>query len=138
MQKVTKIELVRVRFIPKELEPGFLYVSEEFGAAVHLCACGCGSKVSTPLGPAEWALEETASGPSLSPSVGNWQFPCRSHYWVTGGSIVWSMEWTPAQVAAGRQAEEERRRDYYDSLDRKRGGLLQRFWRWLKSLFGRS
>ena len=59
--------------MPQDLRPGVLYVSEEFGAAAHLCACGCGEKVSTPLGPTEWSLEETGGGPTLRPSVGNWQ-----------------------------------------------------------------
>ncbi|HVT87716.1 MAG TPA: DUF6527 family protein [Tepidisphaeraceae bacterium] len=121
--------------MPKTLEPGVLYVSEEFGAAVHLCACGCGSKVSTPLGPTEWKFEETAAGPSLRPSVGSWQLPCKSHYWIRGGNVVWSGAWTPEQVLAGRQAEERRRRAYFDAKDRKRGGVLQRLWRWIKSFF---
>jgi len=137
MPKLTKINLVRVRFVPKVLEPGLLYVSEEFGAAVHLCACGCGSKVSTPLGATEWSLEEGASGPTLRPSVGNWQLPCRSHYLITNGSIAWCGAWTPAQVAAGRRAEQDRRRDHFDALARARGGgVFRRFWRWIKSLFG--
>ncbi|MFA6132799.1 MAG: DUF6527 family protein [Phycisphaerae bacterium] len=123
--------------MPKELEPGVLYVSEEFGAVAHLCPCGCGSKVRTPLGPTEWSLEETSSGPSLHPSVGNWQLPCRSHYWIRKGRVVWSVQWTPSQIAAGRRAEEERREVYYDALDRRRGGVLRRFWRWVKSLLER-
>lgn len=47
------IRLERVHFMPTALEPRVLYVSEEFGAAAHLCACGCGSKIRTPLGPTE-------------------------------------------------------------------------------------
>jgi len=132
-----KIELQRVHYMPKELEPGVLYVSEEFGAAAHLCACGCGSKIRTPLGPTEWALEETDSGPTLRPSVGNWQQACQSHYWIYRGEIVWFDKWTPEQIAAGRRGEEERRRTYYDALDRQRSGTLQRFWRWVRSLFDR-
>ena len=46
----------------KDLQPEVLYVSEQFGAAAHLCACGCGSKVRTPLGPTEWSVEETLEG----------------------------------------------------------------------------
>ena len=136
MLKMTKIELVRVRFIPRKLEPGLLYVSEEFGAAVHLCACGCGTKVSTPLGPTEWRLEETESGPSLKPSVGNWQLPCQSHYWIRSGNIVWCGKWTPEQIAAGRRAEVDGRRAYYDAIDRNRDGFWNGLWRWIKSLFG--
>jgi len=132
-----KIELQRVQYMPKELKPGVLYVSEEFDIAMHLCACGCGSKVKTPLGPTEWSVEETDSGPSLSPSVGNWQQPCRSHYWIDRGEIRWASKWTPEQIAAGRRHEEERRRDYYDALDRMRGGRMRRFWRWVRGLFKR-
>ena len=132
-----RIELQRVHYMPKELRPGVLYVSEEFGTAAHLCACGCGSKIRTPLGPAEWSLEETDSGPTLRPSVGNWQQACQSHYWIYRVEIKWSGEWTPAQVVAGRSAEEKHRRAYYDALDRKRGATLGKFWRWVKDLFER-
>ena len=34
-----KFELQRFRFLPKELKPWVLYVSEEFEIAAHLCAC---------------------------------------------------------------------------------------------------
>jgi hypothetical protein len=129
-----KIELQRVHYIPKELQPGVVYVSEEFGAAAHLCACGCGSKIRTPLGPANWTLEETDAGPTLNPSVGNWQLPCNSHYWIRRGKVIWCREWTPGQVAAGRRAEERRRQAYYDALDRRRDGILRTFWCWVKSL----
>lgn len=135
MPKLTHIQLVRVHYVPKVLEPGLLYVSEEFGAALHLCACGCGSKVSTPLGPTEWTLEETEHGPSLKPSVGNWQLPCQSHYWINRGRIVWSGKWTPEQIDAGRRAEEFRRREYYEEREQKREGILKRLWRWLVSQF---
>jgi len=133
--KIAKIKLVRVHYIPKTLEPGILYVSEEFGAAVHLCACGCGSKVSTPLGPAEWALEDTGCGPSLRPSIGSWQLPCKSHYFINGGLILWAGQWSEEQITLGRQAEEKRRCIYYNSLERPSAGVLQKLWHWLKSLF---
>ncbi len=135
MQKLRKIKLLRVRYIPKLPEPGLLYVSEEFGAAVHLCACGCGCKVSTPIGPTDWAIEDTLAGPTLTPSVGNWQLPCKSHYWIREGSIVWSGAWTPEQIVAGRRAEEHRHRAYFDARARRRGGVLRRLWRWIMSRF---
>src|SRR5438046_3132314 len=113
-----KFKLQHVHYMPTELTPGVLYVSEEFGIAIHLCACGCGSKIKTPLGPTEWSVEQTKSGPSLRPSVGNWQETCQSHYWITRGEIRWADKWTPEQIAAGRRSEEERRRAYCDALDR--------------------
>ena len=130
-----KFELQRVHYMPKELKPGVLYVSEEFDTAAHLCACGCGSKIRTPLGPTEWSVKETNSGPSLHPSVGNWQQPCQSHYWIKQGEIRWASKWTAEEIVIGRQQEEESRRAYYDAIDRKRGGKLRRFWNWLKNLF---
>jgi len=130
-----KIRLERVHYMPKELEPGVLYVSEEFETAAHLCACGCGSKIRTPLGPTEWSVTETPAGPSLRPSVGNWQQACRSHYWIDRGEIKWSGQWSEAQIEAGRRREHDRRVAYYDALDRQRGGMIARLWRWLKSLF---
>ena len=123
--------------MPKDLKPGVLYVSEQFGTAAHLCACGCGSKVRTPLGPTWWSMEETDDGPTLYPSVGNWQQACQSHYLITRGEVIWADLWTAEQIADGRRREEERRREYYDALDRSRGGVLQRIWRWLKGLLGR-
>jgi hypothetical protein len=131
-----KYKSQRVHYMPKELEPGILYVSEEFDIAIHLCACGCGSKVKTPLGPTEWSVKETKSGPSMRPSIGNWQQACQSHYWITGGKIVWGEKWSSEQIATGRRHEEERRRDYYKALDRKREGALRRLWNWLKGMLG--
>ncbi len=138
MQKLTTIKLVRVQYIPKSLEPGILYVAEEFEAAVHLCACGCGLKVSTPLGPTEWSFLDSLAGPSLDPSIGNWEFPCRSHYWLQGGQVIWSDTWSPSRVEAGRRAEEERRRAYFESLKPGRRGILRRIRAFLKRLFGGS
>jgi hypothetical protein len=82
-------------------------------------------------------LQEDASGPSLWPSVGNWQKPCRSHYVIRRGQVIWSTDWSEAQVKAGRQREQERREEYFTDMYRERGGLLIQVWAWMKSLFGR-
>jgi Family of unknown function (DUF6527) len=50
------ITLERVKYMPRELSSGILYISDEYAVAGHLCACGCGNKVITPLGTAEWAF----------------------------------------------------------------------------------
>ena len=119
--------------MPASLEPGVLYISEEFETAAHLCACGCGSKIRTPLGPTEWQFSDDPEGPSLDPSVGNWQRPCRSHYWIDRGRIEWSTEWSAAQIAAGRAREQRRRERYYAVLYPDR--WWSRVWRWLKTMF---
>ncbi len=128
--------------MPKVLEPGVLYATEEFGAAAHLCACGCGAKIRTPLAPTEWTLEETTDGPSLSPSVGNWEQPCRSHYWIWRGEVEWHGDWTEAQVQAGRRREHRRRRAYFTTREKQRHSqtlsLGQRIWNDIKNLVRRS
>jgi hypothetical protein len=132
-----RFDLQRVHFIPKELKPGVLYVSEEFGTAAHLCACGCGSKIRTPLGPTEWTVKETSAGLTLDPSVGNWQRPCKSHYLIVKGKVIWANRWTETQIAVGRRHEETRRRTHFDSGNRaQEGKLCRRFWDWVKGLFG--
>ena len=130
------ISLHRVKYMPSELAQGILYVSSEYAVAGHLCVCGCGAKVITPLGPAEWTYSERDGYPTLYPSIGNWQLPCRSHYFITKGRIQWAGQWSDAQVAAGRNAEEQRRQAYYQSIDRGRG-FWARLWNWVREVFDR-
>jgi hypothetical protein len=129
---VKTVTLQHVKYVPKELSQGILYVSSEYAVAGRLCACGCGTKVITPLGPAEWTYSERNGRPTLRPSIGNWQLRCRSHYFITGGQIEFAGLWSDDQIAAGRNAEEQRRQDYYQSMHRERG-----FWHLLWSLIRR-
>lgn len=130
-----RIELQRVRYMPKTLEPGILYFAEEFGAAAHLCACGCGTKIRTPIASTEWAIHEGPKGVTLCPSVGNWQQPCRSHYVITDGEVDWRGAWADAEIEAGRHREAARRTKYYTAqeAERKQPGffrdLLRRWFR---------
>jgi hypothetical protein len=109
----SKIQLRHVEFIPKTLDEGILYVSIHFKVAAHICPCGCGTKIITPLGPCEWSFTEKKGEPTLYPSVGNWQIPCRSHYWIKNGHIEWSYLWTDEQIKAGRSKEQASCELYY-------------------------
>lgn len=124
-----RINIRRVEFMPKELEPGVLYVSDKYRTAAHLCACGCGEKIRTPLGPTEWSVSEGRDGPSLWPSVGSWQRECRSHYVIRDGAVHWADQWTDVQVRAGQQREHRDREAYY-AVNRRTG-----LWGWIKKLF---
>jgi len=130
-----KIKLQYVRYMPKELEPCVLYVSEEFDSAAHLCACGCGAKIRTPLGPTDWVLEEFGCGPSLYPSVGNWQQQCQSHYLIRDGEIIWAEAWTPEQIAEGRRREEKEAQAYYNAHNPFSGNRVRGLWVWVKRFF---
>ena len=128
-----KIKLLHVQFLPRELEPEILYVSKEYGVAGHLCPCGCGNKIITPLDPTEWSFSEKNNKPTLYPSIGNWQLPCRSHYWIRNGKIEWSYQWTEDEIEEGRQLEDKQRKAYYDKLSRKnkKKKSAGRFFGWL-------
>ncbi len=125
-----KIELLKVHFLPKELKEGLLYVSEEFEVAAHLCPCGCKNKVITPLEETEWTFSENGNRPTLRPSIGNWELPCKSHYWIIDGLIEWSDEWNEEQIMEGRRAEEKVRDQFYN-VNNKKPSILRRFIKWL-------
>lgn len=94
-----------VEFIPAELDEGMLYVSMAYATTAHLCACGCGTKIVLPLSPAEWRMSFDGEAVSLLPSVGNWQLPCKSHYWIKGNKIRWAASWTKEEIAAGQRRD---------------------------------
>jgi hypothetical protein len=82
---------VYVEEIPAEIEPGKLFITKQYGVAVHLCACGCGGKTVTPLDPDEWTLTDSNNKVTLRPSIGNWtgQSPYHAHYYITANKIEW-------------------------------------------------
>lgn len=92
-----------VESVPDGLEEGVLYVSIAFRTTLHLCCCGCGNQVVMPLRPTAWSMSYDGETISMSPSVGNWSFPCRSHYWIGHGLVHWSTDWSDGQIAAGRR-----------------------------------
>lgn len=130
------IKLQYVKYMPKELEPGVLYVSKEFNTAAHLCLCGCGSKVRTPLTPTEWSLTVSERGPTLRPSIGNWQLPCKSHYLITNGHVTWSTQWTNAQINYGRKKEDQQRKMYFERINSTQEPIMESIWNKIKRFFG--
>ena len=104
-----------VDHIPDQLDDGVLYVSIRFGTVVHKCACGCGQEVVTPLGPAEWQLTYDGRTISLAPSIGNWSFPCRSHYWIEGGNVLWARKFSGDKISLVRRKAKTRRDGYYQT-----------------------
>ena|SRR5438270_268614 len=102
-----------VRAIPEELRDRTVYVSIEFGTVAHKCSCGCGNEVVTPLTPTDWKLIFDGETVSLDPSVGSWNLPCQSHYWIQRNRVHWSPRWSRAQIDAGRKADACAKARYY-------------------------
>jgi hypothetical protein len=105
-----------VDYLPEALEPGFLYVSITYATAAHKCCCGCGLEVVTPITPTDWQLGFDGDSLSLNPSIGNWNFPCRSHYFIERGRVVDAPPWSDAEVAAERERDRRAKARYYNPL----------------------
>lgn len=113
MSRLREIRHEFVEFVPAELAEGVVYVSLEYGTASHLCCCGCGNKVVTPLSPTDWRMIFDGESVSLDPSIGNWSFDCQSHYWIVRGKIRWTTKWSRDRIDEGRQWDAASKEDYF-------------------------
>lgn len=91
-----------VEYIPERLCEGTIYISIPFATGTHKCCCGCGYEVVTPLSPTDWKLTFDGRSISLDPSIGNWSFPCQSHYWIKHNRVRWAPRWSRKEIEAGR------------------------------------
>jgi hypothetical protein len=92
--------------IPEELDDGVLYISIAYAVMVHRCASGCGRECVNPLSPAQWSFTYDGANISVSPSIGNWSYPCRSHYWIRRGQVQWAPQWSTDEVRTGRSNDQ--------------------------------
>lgn len=95
--------------IPNNLEENKIYISIKYNTAVHKCACGCGEEVVTPLSPNDWKMTYDGERISLYPSIGNWSYKCRSHYWIKQNNIVWAENWSNEKIKQVRKNETKNR-----------------------------
>jgi hypothetical protein len=113
-----------VEFIPGELKEDTIYVSMRFGTASHLCVCGCGNKIVTPLRPTDWKLIFDGKTISLHPSIGNWSFPCRSHYWIRNNRVQWAEQWSQEEIDAGRAYDRRAKERYFGTANTAVGNII--------------
>lgn len=109
-----------VEFIPEHLEEGVLYISQRYRTATHLCCCGCGEEVVTPLAPTDWSLQVVNGAATLHPSIGNWSFACRSHYWIRNGKVVWAASMSRQEIERGRMLDQRMRDAYFVGVNQQR------------------
>lgn len=102
-----------VEFIPEEIEAGILYISIDYCTAIHKCICGCGNEVVTPISPTDWELTFDGKSVSLNPSIGNWNFPCKSHYFITKNKIRHAKRWKDWEIEEGRKEDLEKKKKYF-------------------------
>lgn len=101
--------------VPEALEPETLYVCIRYATVVHLCVCGCGCgcEVVTPLAPTDWRVTFDGESVSLHPSIGNWSYPCRSHYVIRRDEAHWAPTWSAERIERGRRTDRAAKEDYF-------------------------
>lgn len=127
-----------VEYIPsegKDLLPGIVYISMKHRTVVHRCPCGCGGLSEFVLDPIRFRMEYDGDSVSFSPSVGNSNLLCRSHYWIRENEIQWC---SPMGVRATKEAQ---RRELATAVgtrtaeqDRRKGIIGQLWNRFVKCL----
>lgn len=136
-----------VEFIPSDIKEGVLYISMPYATAAHKCCCGCGQEVVTPFSPTDWKLTFDGRSVSLNPSIGNWSFDCKSHYWIRSGQIAWAESWSQNQINSNRaydhlaKAKQTSNSAEYSSHQKLKSQEIEQeqksggFWKKLRSIF---
>ena len=129
MSRRNEVDHRFVEVLPSELDPGVLYISGSHNIVAHLCCCGCGKEVVTPLGQVGWTLRYDGRV-SLSPSVGNGAYDCKSHYVIQASRVRWLSNMTPEQhiraQARDQAAALELDLSWLDRAKRMVGDLVRR------------
>jgi hypothetical protein len=104
-----------VEFIPDQLQQGTVYISIPYATVVHKCCCGCGREVVTPLSPTTgWKLIFDGETISLDPSIGNWNLPCQSHYWIRQNRVLWVPKRSKREINSGKTQDNMVMDKYYN------------------------
>ena len=123
--KLRQITPAFVDEIPRELDFGTLYVCCQYRAVKHLCACGCGAEINSPLHPTGWTLTCDGVSVSLSPSIGNWSEKCQSHYWITSNRVLWAPRYPRQKILQARRVRDLALERYFNpDAGRTRPGRL--------------
>ena len=101
--------------IPKRLKNRTLYISTSYNTVLHKCCCGCGEEVVTPISPTDWRLTYDGKSISLYPSIGNWSFDCRSHYWIRNSTVKWARKWSKKKIENKRKRDRLIREELFSS-----------------------
>lgn len=141
----TSIKPKFVDLIPERLEEGVLYICDRYQIVAHKCCCGCGTEVVTPLSPVEWAVKKSGDSVSLSPSIGNWSFKCKSHYWIIKNGVVWAGQLSQSQIDHVQARDKNDKEAYIKEKNLQKSqqakptsliiSLWKAFIRWWQSLF---
>ena len=116
--------------IPCQLDDNVIYISFKYSTAVHKCFCGCQEEVVTPLSPTDWKLIFDGKTVSITPSIGNWGYKCRSHYWIKNDKVIWAGNLSEPEITNARQQDHSNKENYY-SRYKEKTNLWDKLKKWL-------
>lgn len=114
-----KLQHKFVELIPEILEDGILYISLTYCTAIHKCVCGCKNEVVTPFSPTDWKMIFDGETISLSPSIGNWNFDCKSHYIIKNSNVVFARKWTQNEIKEGVEKDKLNKKFFFQKKRKK-------------------
>lgn len=114
-----------VNYMPDYLDEKIIYISIRSNVVVHLCVCGCKNKVVTPIAPIQWSYSYNGESVSLSPSIGNWNFDCKSHYWIRENKIVWAESWEESRIKYVQESEKKEIENHFEVKPEKLSFFLR-------------
>lgn len=126
-----------VTTIPSHLNDDILYISMDYGTIAHKCCCGCGNKVITPLTPTDWKITYNGETISLFPSIGNWNLPCQSHYWIKNSEVHFAGKWTRDMVEEEYYNDKEVKRKHYTEKNKEEKNIKAQIQKPQKSRWGK-
>ena len=85
----------------------------KYKTAIHKCICGCNNEVVTPFSPTDWQITFDGINVSLKPSIGNWNFDCKSHYWIIKNEIILSSKWDEDKIQESRRKDKNRKKWFF-------------------------
>lgn len=137
---INRISAEFVEFIPDQIEEGKIYISKKYKTAIHLCCCGCGEEVVTPLSPVDWKLVESKNGISIHPSIGNWDYKCKSHYTIKDNKVEWNSSFTDKKIQLVKIKDRKDKENYIKGKQSQKIPKNNKFtiydlWLLIKSIF---
>ena len=113
---------------PTLLQSEVVYINEEFEIATLLCPCGCNHKIVL-LCPDGHLVINDGGFATVKPSIGVWDAPCRSHFFLNSGTVDWCNSWSEERIKSSMRMQRDRHVEAQPILT-----WYQVFKRWLARL----
>ncbi len=68
------------------------------------------------------------------PSIGNWSFACKSHYYIQMDQVIWAAKFSQLQIDQVRVRDKSDKKSYIEAINRQKSiitrifSLVTKFW----------